>query len=247
MTGQIIGNEIIEQKEVRSTNDYLTNLLKKGQPEEGLVIIAEYQLKGRGQRTNNWYSEAGENILLSILLYPEFIPVEEQFLISKAVSLGINDFLSTYIENIKIKWPNDIYYKDSKIAGILIENTILGNKIGNTIIGIGVNINQSSFPDNIYNATSLNIITGEKLVHKDLINKLLSFINTRYIQLLNGDLMKINEDYLKNLYLLNKYHDFKKDKKTINGRIIGISDIGRLIIETSGGRKMEFNFKEIEF
>lgn len=247
MITRIIGNKIINLREVISTNNYLTDYLKKNEPAEGLVIKAQFQTAGRGHRDNSWYSHAEQNILLSILLYPAFINPGEQFLISKTISLGIFDFLSNYINWVKIKWPNDIYYKNKKIAGILIENTIFGNRIGNTIVGIGLNINQKTFPKNIPNPVSLNLAASSNFSCEKLSDELLFFLDNRYKQLVIGEKNKINEEYLKNLYLLNKFHEFKTGQSSLSAKIIGVTEVGKLIIEDWKGKKTTFNFKEIEF
>ena len=139
-----IGNNIISLEEVDSTNRYLKDyLLKDNNTIEGLVVVATNQHSGRGQKGNTWQSEQGKNLTFSIFIKPN-IQVQAQFLISKAISLGIVDFLNDVgLSELKIKWPNDIFCKDKKIARILIENTLKGNNVSNSIIGIGLNVNQT--------------------------------------------------------------------------------------------------------
>ena len=138
----IIGSVIKFHKELTSTNDQAFMLLKTINPVEGTVIYADFQKAGRGQKDNKWESEKGKNLLLSIILYPTSIRPEDQFYLSMAVSLGICDFIDSFFPGSKIKWPNDIYINDDKIAGILIENSVMGETIESTIAGIGININQ---------------------------------------------------------------------------------------------------------
>lgn len=247
MITKIIGNEIINLIEVSSTNNYLAKHLKNNEASEGLVVKAQFQTVGRGHRENCWYSNPGQNILLSILLYPEFINPQDQFLISKTISLGIIDFLSNYIKELKIKWPNDIYYKNKKIAGILIENTIIGDRIGNSIVGIGLNVNQKNFPIDIPNAVSLILTTGNNFSCEILSDELLFFLDNRYKQLIIGEKNKINDEYLNKLYLLNEFHEFKTDQSYLSAKIIGVTEVGKLYLEDQKGKKFEFNFKEIEF
>jgi len=247
MNKPVIGHNIILLDEVDSTNDYASNFLAKETAPEGLVVVAGYQSKGRGQIDNSWESEPGKNMLLSIILYPQFVEVENQFLISKFISLAIVDFLENYSNNISIKWPNDIYYRDEKIAGILIENTIMGTTIQNTITGIGININQSYFTESLPNPVSLNQIKNKLFDLQKLLTELILHLNNRYKQLKKGNYALLNNDYLKNLYLLNKMHTYRDDESSFEGKIIGISKEGRLIIQSQDGKNREFSFKEVVF
>src|SRR5690554_2262357 len=134
--------KIVRLDEVESTNLYLRQLVREEHPEEGSVVIADYQTGGRGQMGNSWLSAKGENLLFSLLIYPRGVKANEQFIISRIASLAVKNTLDQFTDDIRIKWPNDIYWKDKKIAGILIENDISGRVITNSIIGIGININQ---------------------------------------------------------------------------------------------------------
>src|SRR4030043_1139663 len=156
----IIGSNIIPYENLTSTNTEAALLLKKNNIPEGTVIHTEYQTAGRGQHGNRGESEKGKNLLISIILYPGSVKSEEQFLISMTISLGICDFVDRYLEGSKVKWPNDIYFKDDKIAGILIENSLMGDTIESSVAGIGLNINQENFPGEIRNPVSLRMITG---------------------------------------------------------------------------------------
>ena len=141
----IIGSKLLFFENLPSTNSHAASLLRDNKVSEGAVIYTNYQSAGRGQGGNKWESEENKNLLISIVLFPSMISPADQFLLSMAVSLGICDFLDRYISAISIKWPNDIYVKNDKIAGILIENSIMGDHIENTIAGIGININQEKF------------------------------------------------------------------------------------------------------
>ncbi len=158
----IIGSKLFLFESLPSTNSYAAFLLKNEVIPEGAIVSAEYQTTGRGQGSNIWESENGKNLLISIILYPSIIYPASQFLISMALSLGICDFLKRFIPDCSIKWPNDIYVNDDKIAGILIENSIMGDKIESTIAGIGLNINQEKFLSDAPNPVSLSLITGKK-------------------------------------------------------------------------------------
>ena len=153
-----IGDQVIWLEEVNSTNSHAAIMARKQVP-EGVVIAARYQTEGKGQRGNSWESEEGKNLTFSVLLYPTFLPVRDQFLLSKLTTLAICDTLSPYIQGVSVKWPNDIYVDDCKIAGILIENSFSSHLLDTSIIGIGLNVNQKIFADDIPNPTSLAILT----------------------------------------------------------------------------------------
>ena len=129
---------IIRLEETDSTNRYLKQLVREERPEEGSLVIADYQTEGRGQMGNSWYSGRGDNLLFSLLIYPRQLPANESFILSRVTSLALKNLLDSFTDDIRIKWPNDIYWKDKKIAGILIENDIQGKEIDNTVIGQNV-------------------------------------------------------------------------------------------------------------
>lgn len=214
---------------------------------EGTVIMAETQLAGRGQTDNSWHSEGGLNLTFSILLSPVFLAVEKQFALNKAISIALNDVLRKYVGDLAaIKWPNDSYIGNKKTGGLLIENLVSGNHIRHAIVGIGLNVNQTEFPDSVKNATSL-----KKALHKDydldvLLGEICSAIEARYLQLKAGAFSKLHEDYLKSLYLLNEWALYKFRGSIHSGRITGINHWGQLELETMDGILL-FNNKEIEF
>ena len=190
-----IGQYCIKLDKVDSTNSHLTQLCSEKNIPEGAVVITQQQEQGRGQRGTNWQSEAGKNITLSILLKPTFLKPEEQFALSKTISLGVLDFISS-IYLSKIKWPNDIYIDDKKVGGILIENSVSGNSISHSIIGIGINMNQEKFSEELPNPTSLKLISGKEFNLEDCLEQLCSTIEKRYLQLRNHP-KEVDSDYLK--------------------------------------------------
>ncbi len=243
----IIGSKILRFEKLSSTNAHAAILLKNGEEPEGTVICSAFQTEGKGQTGNRWESEEGKNLLFSIILYPSSVNPEEQFLISIAVSLGICDFLDRIIKDSKIKWPNDIYFKDDKIAGILIENSLKGENIESCVAGIGLNINQEKFPDTISNPVSIKLATGKEYNTDDCLKLLLNDLDSRYKELLYGDRGKLINEYISRLYWLNEIHDFKTGNTHFRGRITGISGSGLLVIEKDNGTKTEFSFKEVDY
>ena len=235
---------------VDSTNNFTFELCKKAKVKEGSVYITDEQYAGRGHNQNHWESEKEKNLTLSLVIYPGFIEPSQQFLITQFISLAITDFLKTIVNknDVKIKWPNDIYIRDSKVCGILIQNSIVGNKIDYSIVGIGLNVNQKKFYSDAPNPISiLNCIDKESDLEK-LLNSLLGFIGNRYEQLnIKSELPAIESEYLMNLYRYNKASDFIDDNRVFTGKIVGIGEYGRLIISSGSSIVKQYNFKEIEF
>lgn len=242
-----VGQNIVKFKELDSTNNYLKKILSNCEPlTEGTVIMADYQLAGRGQEGNTWYSQPGKNLTISIYLNPSFLLASQQFNLNKAVSLGVTDCLTNYVaKDCKIKWPNDIYHQDKKIGGILIENTIRGLYLKDSIIGIGLNVNQTEF-DSLDKASSLSKILQKDYTLEVLLAQLCKSIESRYLQLRAENLRKINDDYHKQLFRLDKEADYLVSGNKISGIIRAVNKQGALILESQEGLK-EYNFKEIAF
>ena len=246
----MIGKEIIELKETKSTNIYAFNLINEKDVDEGTVISAVSQYSGKGTGGNSWESEIGKNLTISIILKPEFLPLEKQFMLNIVASLAVCDMVSLLLkskEDVKIKWPNDIYVGDKKISGILIENTIVGNTFKYCIIGIGVNINQEVFLSDAPNPVSIkNILNKESDLNKTL-EILCLCMNERYNQLKNSEFELLKNDYLFSFYRKDELVKFKYNNNLINAVIKGFSDNGRLILESLEKEIIECNFGEIEF
>jgi len=243
-----VGKNLISLAEVDSTNNYLKSLAEKQELPEGTVVTAENQFAGRGQRSNTWESEPGKNVIISVLLYPRFLSAQQQFLLSQTIALSVCSFISQLLpkDDIAIKWPNDIYVNNKKIAGILIESSWMGSQLKNSIIGIGININQDQF--NNPAATSIKKLSQKEHELPALHQSLFSFIEAKYLQLKSGAYAQIKKDYIFKLYQYNiesNYIDaITNDKFT--GTITGITDKGKLMISTQNGIK-EFDMKEVQF
>ena len=245
--GLFIGNKTLKLKEVNSTNSYLKELIATNDKElEGLVVVAENQVLGRGQKGTVWESENGKNLTLSIFLKPN-VMVLNQFIISKVISLGIVSFLKDLgLNNLKIKWPNDIYCNNKKIAGILIENSLKGNKINRSVVGIGLNVNQLNFQSENGPTSIAKELKNDKQNLTELLDGLLFFIDKTYINLKLGKETEINTNYLDNLYWINEFRSFRKGNHLIEGSILGVDQIGKLQIKINN--KIEtFGLKEISF
>lgn len=224
----------IKLESVSSTNHYIAEMIRNKEDLNELVVVAGYQEYGKGQGKNIWHSNKGENLLMSVLLYPAFLSASSQFQLSIMTSLAVFDTLESVKVKPIIKWPNDILTSQGKIAGILIENGIKGGSIFHTIIGIGVNVNQIRFPDFPVKATSLAQETGNSM-DPDLLAEILSKkILERYRQLIGGTENLMKEEYLKHLYMIDQPALFSSAGKEFSGVIRGISDFGELLVESKG-------------
>ena len=246
MKAKFIGQNIIKLDSVSSTNSYALDLIKNNDVDEGVTIITKHQTSGKGQQDNFWESEKGKNLLFSVILHPCFVKVEEQFLLSKAVSLAVADFVNTEVGNVTIKWPNDIYVDDRKISGILIENTLSGNIINNTIVGIGLNINQNNFKSDAPNPVSLKLLTNKTYNLDDCFNQLCFYLEKRYKEL-KKDFNNTNLIYFKKLYRFNSFNSYESKGEMFIAKIIGVENNGELILETQQGEIRKFLFKEVSF
>lgn len=246
--GNIFKNKrIIRLDEVDSTNSILASkFINRGFP-EGSAVVATSQSKGRGLGQNKWHSEPGKNLTCSFVLYPEFLDASNQFYISKIISLAVADLVSLYTDKVSIKWPNDIYVEDKKIAGLLIENSIERNSIKSSIAGIGLNVNQKDFQSGIPNPVSLFNITREKHDLEEILESLTNILEYRYSLLKNRELDVIDENYLNLLYRYKKYALFEVKGKRVAGSIEGVEPTGELIFRNDKGETLHFGYKEIEY
>ena len=238
---------IIPVETVASTNDYLKELAHKQVLAEGTVIVARNQTAGKGQRGNSWESEAGKNIACSMLLYPSFLPVQRFFLLSEAIALGVKETLDAYTDRITIKWPNDVYYQERKIAGILIENELTGNAYNLSIAGIGLNINQERFLSNAPNPVSLKQITGREYDIEALLRELIQNVLNRYEQLKAGDAESIIRMYHDALYHKTGFHRYEDNEDVFSARIDCVSDDGLLHLITDRDEERSYAFKTVHF
>ena len=242
-----IGKKIIYLPTCHSTNDIATELLP--QLEEGSVVITSRQTAGRGQRGNVWEAEAGANLTFSVVLKPTFLPLNKQFYFNMCVALaiaeGIASFLGKNASNLKLKWSNDIYFEHRKLGGVLIENSIENAHLRTSVVGIGINVNQEIFA--YPQAISLRNILHISLVLADVLENILTCLETRYLELRGKEYKKLKEDYLEALYAYHETKTFQDNKgRVFAGEIIGVEESGRLIIESHEG-KQAYDFKEVVF
>lgn len=240
--------QIIRLEETESTNSYLRDLLKSQHLEEGSVVVTDFQTAGRGQVGNSWYSDKGDNLLFSLLIYPTGIPANEQFIISRMVSLAIKNTLDQFADDIRIKWPNDIYWKERKIAGILIENSLQGKVIENSIIGIGLNLNQQIFPVELPNPVSLRQITATEQDKNYILDLLLKEFFLLYRSLQQGEKQVIEDEYMLDLYRANGYYWYEDANGRFQAEIDNVLPSGHLVLRTlDTNEERIYVFKEVQF
>lgn len=194
------------------------------------IVYTDFQSNGRGRQSNKWFSESGKNLLMSILIYPD-LTVGEQFQVSMWTALALSDYLrqNVGLHDVYIKWPNDIYVRNKKIAGILIEHTVKSNKLGHSIIGIGLNLNQEQFPSDLPYATSVYMETGRKVA----VTESLTAIRSLLLSYMKASPETIRESYCKQLYLLNQKARFmvKATQELFEGYITDVDAYGRIRIQ----------------
>ena len=239
---------LIHISETNSTNSYLQTLCSKQQEvAEFTTVVADFQTSGRGQRGNSWESEPGKNLLFSFVLFPEFLEARRQFLISQVMSLAIKEELDSYTDDISIKWPNDIYWKNKKICGMLIENDLMGRTIRQSISGIGINVNQEAFHSSAPNPVSLQQITGKQYEIFGILRNIMLRVQSYYELLRNDDTEFIANRYEKALFRKEGMHRYKDPDGEFFARIVCVEPEGRLILEDETLRKRGYMFKEVEY
>ncbi|MGI6572279.1 MAG: biotin--[acetyl-CoA-carboxylase] ligase [Fermentimonas sp.] len=238
--------------EVDSTNNYLKEWFRREPLEEGTTVVANYQVRGRGQRGNGWSSEKGKNLLFSLLLYPKGIKANEQFILSCIASLAVKRVLDRFIGDVCIKWPNDIYWKEEKIAGMLIENELLGGVITHSVVGIGINVNQRKFPTELPNPVSLWQITGMKHDRTQLLEAFLREFFAIYGRLREGLQEKLYNTiataYMASLYRADGYHWYEDHNGRFQAAIQEVMPSGHLVLKTlDEGETRRYAFKEVAY
>ena len=226
--------KIIHIEETDSTNQWL----KDRRMGEDQVVWADYQTAGRGCGANRWESERGKNLLFSMMIHPENLPATKQFQISMAISLAIVDALGQLVGDLCIKWPNDIYWRNGKLAGILIENTLKGNFIKDSIIGVGLNVNQREFHSDAPNPVSLWQITSQETDREQLLKDILNRLDF-------GEALK--ECYMKLLYRRKGFHPYTDKDGVFMAEIAGVEDDGHLLLIDEDGKERRYAFKEVTF
>lgn len=234
---------IIHLAETTSTNDFLLDY----EPQEDITIAwTGFQTDGRGQ-SGAWLSDAGKNLLFSILLTPACLTAGEGFILSQANAVALRDTLREYMADVWIKWPNDIYANGRKIAGTLIENQLSGKMVSRSVIGTGININQEIFPEGLAApATSIASETGATTAPEEVLNRFAGHFANYYGHIREGRYDDIRNQYHQSLYLRGQEHTFTDKEGNFTGVILGVESDGRLIVSDGSGSERRYAFKEIK-
>lgn len=228
-----------------------TNLYAKSINSDAFVtlISTDHQTAGRGQRGSSWESAAEKNLLFSLVIKPESIPASQQFALCELISVAICEVLSQYTADIRIKWPNDIYYRDHKLCGILIEHDLEGTHLSRTIIGVGLNVNQEEFISDAPNPISLLQILGHEVEREALLNAIATHFIELYQQYTSLTLSRdaLHEQYTTRLYQRGEVATYSNANGTFSATLCTVALDGRLILETAQGHLHSYLFKEVAY
>ncbi len=214
---------------------------------EGDVVWADFQTAGRGQRGHEWHSRKGENLTFSVVLEPTFVPIAEQFAVSEVVALSLVDMLAEYDIEARIKWTNDIYVGDRKLVGILIEHSLATSALRRTIVGIGINVNQTEFDASLPNPVSMAQLLGKQLDAEEVLQRFLAHLQRNY-EVLREMQNSLHQRYNELLYRLGEFHTYALPSgEKFCAKILGTAPSGALRLENKQGETKEYLFKEIEF
>jgi BirA family transcriptional regulator, biotin operon repressor / biotin---[acetyl-CoA-carboxylase] ligase len=243
-----IGKNFVELPSVDSTNTFAATLLAS-RPVDGTVVFAQQQTAGRGQQGSQWHAEQGLNLTFSIILYPYFLSARQIFLLNKLVTCALRDVVAGYLPEaeVMIKWPNDLLVDRKKISGILIETSIEQDRLRSAIIGIGLNLNQTTFEADLHGqATSLAVLTGQQWDQRAVLNNVLQHVEARYLAIRAGRSAVTEHDYLKYLFAYQEdtLLEIAGEKRLTH--IVGVDADGRLAVQ-EGGKLYFYGVKEIKF
>jgi BirA family biotin operon repressor/biotin-[acetyl-CoA-carboxylase] ligase len=231
--------------EIDSTNAEAMRMLKRSKPIEGTCVVADYQLEGRGQRSNAWYSRPGENLLVSFILYPPSHLTQQPFLLSKAIAIAVRNTLGCFaVGNVQIKWPNDILIDGKKAAGILLENQWAGTNWQASIAGIGINVNQTEFA--LERATSLAICADKSTSVDVVLIELQRRLSQEYARLCNGSDKNIDDNYHQLLFGTEEYYLYQTSDGNLKAKIVRVVEDGRLELVTEKGEIYSYDLSEIK-
>ena len=238
----------IHLAETESTNLYARSAASDAYT---TLITTDYQTAGRGQRGNTWESEAGKNLLFTLSLPTKGIAASQQFALSELISVALCDVLSEYTEDIRIKWPNDIYHKDKKLCGILIEHDLEGTQLTRSLIGVGLNVNQARFTSNAPNPISLFQILGHEVEREGLLEAIACHFMELYTQYASPtptlNRTALHECYTRLLYRRDRHATYRDAYGPFTAVLRDVAPDGRLLLEDQQGTLRSYLFKEVEY
>lgn len=242
---------LIQLDETDSTNRYLVQQCDTQKVDEYTTVCADFQTAGKGQRGNRWESERGKNLMFSLVLYPTFLEAHRQFLLSQIAALSVKEELDRWTTGISIKWPNDIYWQEKKICGLLIENELAGRDIARCIIGIGLNINQEIFRSDAPNPVSLKQITGQEHDRKLILSGIVKRLQTYYQELKGTEaeqaIADITTRYDQALFRRKGWHLYEDQQGVFKARLLRVEEDGRFMLQDEEGKERGYLFKEVQY
>ena len=237
---------MIELDEVDSTNNFLRRFGSPGDRRMTLVTT-EFQSAGRGAATNKWESARGENLLFSLRVMPTALPIRRMFAISEAAALAVKAALNAFVPGFSVKWPNDVYYGDSKVAGILIENDLQGTQVLRSTIGIGINVNQRCFLSDAPNPRSLADIVGHDVERRFVLEQFMEHFTRLLRRIESGAISALHDEYKSCLYRYGKEHEFADEMGTFCATIVDVEPSGHIILLDKDEHIRRYEFKELKY
>lgn len=236
---------IFHVAETDSTNLEVVRQAAEADRSRMYVAWADYQHAGRGQKGTSWESERGKNLLFSVMLWPEGVEARRQFALSQAMSLAVCEALQQYAPEFRIKWPNDIYYKEQKVSGTIIETTLRGPMVGRCILGVGINVNQQQFVSDAPNPVSLSMILGRELDVKSVLDDVLSRFASNCRSLEEGKIALLAQQYKDLLIWKDGFHTYRDEQGEFSAQLVDIEPNGELVLSDSAGRERRYMFKQV--
>lgn len=238
------GFDVWEYEEAGSTNA-VAEAIPLAELKDRMAVLTWRQTQGRGQAGNHWESAPDRNIAVTLVLRPERLEAVRQFAVSMVIALGCRDFVSRYVDQVRVKWPNDIYVGDRKISGILIEHRIAGEHVQVSLCGIGLNVNQSDFLSDAPNPVSLYQLTGRELPLAEALSGLLECIGMRYGQLADYGLLE--KEFRHHLYRARGVYPWEDENGAFRASVTGVDEYGQLILRDTEGKERIYAFKEVKY
>lgn len=238
--------KVIHLAETDSTNRYLNDY----HGDEGrmlTVVRADYQREGRGQGDNYWESEPGKNLTFSVRFHPKGLPVAQRYALQQAGALAVCDALSHYGEGFTIKWPNDIYWHDFKVSGTLSTCSIVGSRVSDCILGVGLNVNQLTFRSDAPNPMSLAHVVGHEVPLDEVFGRVVDHLRGWLARLDAGDLQSVVQAYLGRLYHRTGFYWYEDAQGLFEAEIAGVAPDGILLLHDRQGQERRYEFKEVRF
>jgi BirA family biotin operon repressor/biotin-[acetyl-CoA-carboxylase] ligase len=241
-----IGAERVVLESVGSTNKEAADRMALSPLAHGTVILAHEQTDGRGQRGRSWVSGPGQDLTFSVVVFPRKLKASEHFVLAKMAALAVRDVVAPKVLNdVRIKWPNDVLVDRRKIAGILIKTEVVGGMVQSAIIGIGLNVNSREL-DEAYLPTSLRLETGREQDRMALLDEVLDAMEVRWQQMEQDD-PKLHSEYSDLLWAKGRWTTFEVEGGTMAGRAMDVDADGRLIVEAEDGTVVPYGLEKLRF